>query len=101
MAMRSNVRCLIFTFFAGAVLPLAADDWPHWRGQNFNGISKEKHWTTAWPKEGPKQLWKANVGTGFSTMSVANSRVFTMGNRGGEDTLYCLDAKTGAALWKH
>ena len=57
---------------------LRAEDWPRWRGPDGNGISREKNWTTAWPKEGPKQLWKADVGMGFSGMAVANSRLFTM-----------------------
>jgi len=55
----------------------------------------------AWPMEGPRQLWKANVGTGFSTMSVANGRLYTMGNKDDEDTVYCFNAGTGALVWKH
>jgi outer membrane protein assembly factor BamB len=99
--MRYLVRCLLLSFIAAAVLPITADDWPHWRGPDFNGISKEKSWMTAWPKEGPKQLWKTNVGVGFSSVAVSNGRVFTMGNRDGEDTVYGLDAGTGATIWKH
>jgi outer membrane protein assembly factor BamB len=95
------VHGLLFMLMVQAIFPLAADDWPHWRGPDFNGISKEKNWMTPWSKEGPKQLWKANVGIGFSSMTVARGRVFTMGNRDGEDTVYCLDAGTGAVIWKH
>jgi outer membrane protein assembly factor BamB len=67
----------------------------------LNGISKETNWTTAWPKEGPKQLWKADVGIGFSSMAVANGRVLTMGNHSDQDTVYCFNADTGALVWKH
>src|SRR5678815_5668513 len=80
---------------------LRAEDWPRWRGPDGNGISREKSWTTAWPKEGPKQLWKADVGMGFSGMAVANSRLFTMGNARDEDTVYALDAEKGTVLWQH
>ncbi|HEY0549565.1 MAG TPA: PQQ-binding-like beta-propeller repeat protein, partial [Verrucomicrobiae bacterium] len=99
--MLSIIRCVISAAAACAALPLVAGDWPHWRGPDCNGISQEKNWTTTWPKEGPKQLWKANVGIGFSTMSVANARVFTMGNRDGADAVYCLNAESGATIWKH
>src|SRR5689334_22000460 len=58
---------------------LPAEDWPHWRGPNFNGISTEKAWSAQWPPEGPKVLWKASVGIGFSSISVAQGRVYTMG----------------------
>jgi len=80
---------------------MGANDWYRWRGPDLNGISKETNWTTAWPKEGPKQIWKADVALGFSSMAVANGRVFTMGNRNEQDTVYCFDADTGALVWKH
>ena len=78
-----------------------AEDWFRWRGPNLNGLSAEKNWRTNWPKEGPRQLWKANVGVGFSSCSVANKRVYTMGNRNDQDTVYCFDAETGREVWKH
>ena len=47
--------------------------------------------------------WKTKVGVGFSSMVVADGRLFTMGHdgqkRGGKETVYCLDAKTGKPLW--
>jgi outer membrane protein assembly factor BamB len=65
-------------------------------------ISKETGWQAKWPDEGPKQLWKAQVGTGFSSMSVSQGRVYTLGNDGATtDTIYCFDAATGALVWKH
>lgn len=79
----------------------AANDWPRWRGPNLNGISNEKGWTTAWPKDGPKQLWKAEVGIGFSSVTVADGRVFTLGNQNETDTVFCFNEKTGKELWKH
>ena len=78
-----------------------ADDWPQWRGPNRDGISKEKDWKVQWPTEGPKQLWKANVGIGYSSMSVADGRLFTMGNVNEVDHVYCLDANTGKVIWEH
>jgi outer membrane protein assembly factor BamB len=80
--------------------PAAAADWPHWRGPDYNGISKETGWSASWPKSGPKILWEASLGTGFSSMSVSNGRVYTMGNIDGSDIVYCFDAATGNELWK-
>src|ERR1700759_5561557 len=77
-------------------------DWYRWRGPDLNGISKETGWSANWPDEGPKRLWKASVGTGFSSMSVAQGRVYTLGNDGSKtDTIYCFDAISGAPVWKH
>lgn len=78
-----------------------ADDWPQWRGPNRDGISRETGWRADWPAEGPKKLWEADVGVGFSSMSVSNGRIFTMGNVNETDAISCFDAETGKLLWKH
>jgi outer membrane protein assembly factor BamB len=96
-------------FSAAAVVALilfgtftsSGGDWPRWRGPDLNGISPEKGWQTQWPAEGPKQLWKASVGTGFSSFSVSEGRVYTMGNSANTDWVYCLEATTGKRVWGH
>ena len=99
--MRSKVRLASIVLFASTLLFSCADDWPHWRGPDFNGISRERNWSVSWPKSGPAQLWRANVGIGFSCVSVANGRLFTLGNNDERDTVYCLDAEKGSLVWKH
>jgi outer membrane protein assembly factor BamB len=76
-------------------------DWPCWRGAERDGIARETDWTWQWNAEGPAVLWRASVGKGFSSFAVANSRVYTLGNEEGTDTVYCLAADTGAVLWRH
>ncbi|HUT57186.1 MAG TPA: PQQ-binding-like beta-propeller repeat protein [Phycisphaerae bacterium] len=77
-----------------------AYDWPQWRGPNRNGVSPEK---ITWPASGPKQLWKAAVGKGYSSVSISHGRAYTMGstNSPDVDTVWCLDAKTGTVVWKY
>ncbi len=85
-------------------VPLRAGDagpvWPHWRGPDRNGICSEKDFKVDW-SGGLKTLWKASVGTGFSSFAVADGRVYTTGNAGDTDTVYAFDAATGKALWTH
>jgi len=76
-------------------------DWPQWRGPNRDGISQESGWVAQWPAEGPKKLWAAGVGVGYSSMSVSKGRVFTMGNVNDTDAVSALDAESGKVLWKH
>ena len=89
--------CAIGAYFQGAA---DAADWPNWRGPNYSGMSSETGWLTTWPQDGPKVLWKAEIGTGFSSISVSNGRAYTMGNISNNDVLYCLDAGTGTEIWK-
>lgn len=105
MPLEGSIRRWLLPLLLGCVmgscLRSPASDWPQWRGPDLNGISKETGWTTAWPKEGPAQLWKASVGIGFSSLAVAQGRVFTLGNTDETDTVFCFDAETGRELWRH
>src|ERR1700704_790819 len=70
-------------------LPARTEDWPQWRGPDRNGISKESGWMSQWPAGGPKELWRASVGIGWSSVSVSQSRVYTMGNVDETDHVFC------------
>lgn len=85
---------------AAAAAPARADDWPHWRGPQRNGVSAETGWLDRWPG-GPPIAWTAEVGTGFSSFAVAGGRAYTLGHDDGKDRVFCLDAETGRVLWSH
>ena len=101
--MKSRASLVSLAVFAFCFLHSAANavDWPQWRGVNRDGVSTEKISPASWGKDGPKQLWKKGVGTGVSSVAVRGGRLYTMGNNGGMDVVYCLDAATGAEIWKH
>jgi len=82
-------------------LKVQAEDWPQWRGQERDGVSKETGWLTVWPESGPKRLWEQNIGIGYSSSSVSNGRLYTMGNVSEMDNIYCFNAETGKPEWKH
>jgi outer membrane protein assembly factor BamB len=85
-----------------AETPPATDgDWPGFRGAHRNGISTETGWKKAWPEQGLKRLWTAEVGLGYSAAAVAAGRVYTLGNRDARETVYAFDAETGRELWKY
>jgi outer membrane protein assembly factor BamB len=79
----------------------AAADWPQWRGPNRDGISKETGLLKSWPTEGPKLLWQVkDLGSGYSTPSVAAGRIYVMSNKGlDDDFVKALDAKDGSQVW--
>lgn len=88
----------------GAPLPLPPKQpgsviWNRWRGPHFNGISHETDWVAEFPRNGPKMLWRQKVGVGFSSLAIANERVYTMGNKDNRDIVTCIDAESGKIIW--
>ncbi len=84
-----------------AVVTLATPpiDWPQWRGPNRDGISKETI-LKSWPAEGPKVIWKAPSGEGYSGIVVANGKMYTIHATRADELAVCLDAATGKEIWK-
>ena len=82
---------------------LDGPDWPWWRGTERNGVSPAHGFDPAALTKalsgGPRIMWQADIGQGFSSPAVVGSRVYAMGNRGGRDTVCCLNAENGKTLW--
>ena len=104
----SNFITISFLVLLIAVCSVA-DDWPNWRGPQHNGISSEVNRDGDWAACDPNVLWERQVGTGFSSIAVAEGRLYTMGNSDlivgretiAHDMVYCLDANNGVTLWVH
>jgi outer membrane protein assembly factor BamB len=100
---------ILFLLIALMTVCAVADDWPNWRGPQHNGISNEINWGGDWAACEPNVLWEQQVGTGFSSIAVAEGRLYTMGNSNlvvdrvtiAHDMVYCLDPNTGEILWTH
>lgn len=92
-------KWILAVLLAAMMQATLAADWPQRRGVGNDGISSETNWVHVWPKEGPPILWKASVGTGFSAITVAGGRGYTMGNTDDMDTVYCLNTADGSVLW--
>lgn len=89
---------LLASFITVAVHDASADDWPVFRGPDRNGIAEAE----SFPAKGKvTTLWKTEVGLGYSAPVVSNGKVVITGHDGADtDTVFCLDEKSGAELWK-
>ncbi len=105
--LRFNLRVL--TIAVGLLLTVGATiaaerlaktgEWPTWRGPLRDGKSTETGLLQAWPSDGPELLWQAGgLGLGFSSVSIQNGRVFSMGEAEGEEFVIALDLN-GKKLW--
>jgi outer membrane protein assembly factor BamB len=105
----------------GGLLCLAgeifANDWPQWFGPDRDGVWKESGLVDKFPAGGPKTLWRAPIGSGYSGPAVANQRVYVMdrmrplgpdgkplpaskGYLPGKERILCLNEADGKILWK-
>ncbi len=84
-------------------LPLHAENWPHWRGPNFDGSTSETELPSQWSRtEGI--VWKAKLdGAAASTPIIWENYVFLSGLDAEKDTLQamCFQRADGKLLWKH
>ena len=81
------------------------DDWPQFRGPGRDGISAETGLLSQWPADGLPLLWQCEgLGKGYSSVSIADGKIFTMGDRkdaDGKEHQFAMafDLDTRAELW--
>jgi outer membrane protein assembly factor BamB len=108
----------------GAALVLVAvatahgDDWPQWLGPQRDGVWRETGILETFPAKGPKLVWQAKIGGGYSGPSVAQGKVvvtdrllkpgeanpdnpFKKDRVNGVERVLCLKESDGSLLWKH
>lgn len=73
--------------------------WSQWRGPNRDGISSEKI-NKQWPEAGPTVLWKNEIGSGFSGMSIVDEKIYTMYEDGESQYAVSMNAADGKEIWK-
>ena len=87
--------------FAGSS---AGHDWPQFRGPNRDGVSAETGLIVQWPEAGPKEVWRVEIGEGYSSISVVGDRLYTMyaAEQDGEPTEFAaaFEASSGKELWR-
>ena len=89
------VGCLLLAAASAA----RADNWPHWRGPDNNGISREKHLPTHWGAD-QNVVWKTPLpGVGGSTPVVWGDNIFLTSGEGKQLVLLCLGTD-GKTRWK-
>jgi outer membrane protein assembly factor BamB len=113
----TRISCTLTLLVCIATLA-RGDDWPQWMGEKRDGVWRETGTLEKFPKDGPKVLWHAPLGKGYSGPAVAGDRVFVMDRVRatdkdgkplrptrdgilGKERVLCLDAKTGKEVWKH
>jgi outer membrane protein assembly factor BamB len=93
-------RIIFQTLFIAALLAgsVSAQDWTQWRGPNRDGVVKDFVAPAVWPEK-LKPIWKTEVGSGYSSPVVFKDRAWIHSRKGEEESVSCLDLKTGKVVW--
>jgi outer membrane protein assembly factor BamB len=93
----TRLLALLFSLTAS----LNAADWPHWLGPNGdNKVAASDNFDPDLNKW--KIAWQKNVGLGYSTVTSAEGKAYTMGHDGkSSETISCFDAITGKKIWDY
>jgi outer membrane protein assembly factor BamB len=78
-------------------------DWPRFRGERFDGIGRPEHsLARQWPKDGPKPLWKIELGEGHAGAAVRAGRVYVhdYDRDAAADAIRCFSLEDGREIWR-
>lgn len=81
--------------------PLGVADMVRFLGEKGDGVLPEPNWQTDWKTYPPREVWRIEMGDGWSGFAVVGSRAFTLEQRGKEECATCYDIATGKLLWSH
>ncbi len=83
-----------------AAVPVSAGDWPRFLGPTGDGKSTETGLDLNWSAAGPRLVWEAEVGEGYTMPAIAAGRSFEFDRHGDEARLTCRDAASGKEIWR-
>ncbi|MCB1043418.1 MAG: PQQ-binding-like beta-propeller repeat protein [Acidobacteria bacterium] len=90
-----------FLLFTMGVWSVASDgDWSRWRGNAQNGATTSQG---AWKLNdgyGLKEVWKRELGSAYSSVSVQGNQAVTMYSDGTEDWVVSFSPETGEEQWR-
>ena len=96
-----KVAWAVAVALAATVVTQAANDWPQYLGPSRNGVYAGPALADAWGANGPKAVWRKQVGQGFAGPAVVGNRVILFHRVGNEEVLESLDAATGDSVWRY
>lgn len=81
--------------------PDGMHDYPQFLGPNRDAVTTGLRLARDWSAQPPKEVWRREIGAGWSAFAVRGRRAVTQEQRGPLEMVVCYDALTGRPLWKH
>ena len=92
-----SISVLVWTVFA---YPVQAQ-WTQWGGPNRNFTVETTGLADEWTETGPRQLWKRELGDGYSTILVDDGVLYTMYRIRDDDFTIAMQPADGKTIWQH
>lgn len=100
---KSLLMCSIMLLLhsgCGEALAQNLAEWPYFHGPDRTNKSPETGLMSEWPDEGPEILWAMDgLGKGYSTVSIADGKLFTAGLKNQQTYVYAYDLD-GRLIWE-
>lgn len=98
MCVRSISCCFVLTALLSTT---AFGQWLQWGGPNQDFRANAHSLSSSWPETGPKQIWKRDLGDGYSAILVDESRLYTMYRTDDQEAVIAMETKSGKTIWEY
>jgi outer membrane protein assembly factor BamB len=90
----------LLALLLSASLARGSESWPQYRGPQRHGTTDGEGLLTSWADGQPAEIWRRPIGIGYSAVTAAGGRLYTMAANGEDEVVLCLDAGTGEVVWQ-
>ena len=95
----NHTRLTVIALIALAFTPVAAQDWPQWRGPARDGVVRGFREPATWPKTLTKR-WNVEVGTGYATPVLIGERLYVFTRQNDDEVMTAFDVSSAKVLWR-
>jgi outer membrane protein assembly factor BamB len=83
------------------IVPHPDEDFPQYLGSDRTGVLASRSLATDWTAQPPREVWRRELGAGWSGFAIVGNVAFTQEQRGDLECVVCYAMEDGRELWRH